>query len=260
MADNRPIGLFDSGVGGLSVLCEIKKVLPRESFIYLADQKNVPYGTKSKKVLNNLTLRITKFLLKFDIKMLVVACNTASCYSVDFLRNNFNLPIVGVVPAVKPAVKLSKKGKITIMSTSATAKSTYLKNLIAKFSSAKNVLSLGCDGLEDSVENLNYKKINSLLDEYVKRANSFESDVIILGCTHFPFLKNDIQKRAIKGTKIIDSGKAIASRVKFLLKQNNMIAAKKTKDLFFTTLNRKKFSNVASTLLKYKVLAQKASI
>src|SRR4030042_4739824 len=111
MADNRPIGLFDSGVGGLSVLLEIKKILPNESFVFLADQNHNPYGAKSPKELKTLSEKITKFLFKSDIKLLVVACNTATCYAIGHLRSKFKIPIIGVVPAVKPAVKLSKNNK-----------------------------------------------------------------------------------------------------------------------------------------------------
>jgi len=261
MADSRPIGLFDSGVGGLSILQKIKRTLPHESFIFLADQANVPYGDKSKSELNQLTERITKFLLKFDIKMLVVACNTASCYSINYLRSNFKFPIVGVVPAIKPAVNISKNGKISIMATPATAKSAYLKNLIKKHSKKdKKVLSLGCEGLEDSVEKLNYKKINSLLDKYLKIINDAGSDVIILGCTHFPFLKKDIRLRANSKVKIIDSGEAIARRVRYLLKESASFGISNQKDKFFTTASPRKFSAVASTLLQYKITSSKAII
>ncbi len=260
MADNRPIGLFDSGVGGLSVLKEIKALLPTETFIFLADQAHVPYGTKARKELNNLAERITLFLLKFDIKILVIACNTASCYSIGYIRKKFNLPIIGVVPAIKPATQISKKGKITIMSTPATAKSSYLKKLVREFAQNKEVLRLGCKGLEDSVETLNYKNINSLLDKYTNKIRRFNSDVIILGCTHFPFLKNDIKNRLGSNVKVIDSGYAIAKRVKFLLKENSLSASRKGKDFYFTTLNPKKFSQVASTLLQYKISSKKAYI
>lgn len=260
MVDNRPIGIFDSGVGGLSILKEIKRLLPEESFVFLADQTHVPYGGKTKKELNNLCERITKFLLKFHIKMLVVACNTASCYSIEYLRKKFSFPIVGTVPAIKPAVEISKEGKIAIMSTPATAKSSYLKNLVNKYALNKRVLILGCNGLEEAVEILDYKKINNLLDKYVPEIKEFKSDVIILGCTHFPFLKNDIKNRVGQDAKIIDSGRAIAKRVKFLLKENNSFAKEKSKELYFTTLKPKKFSQVASTLLKYRISSKKAYI
>lgn len=258
MATNRPIGLFDSGVGGLSILQEIKKALPNESFVFIADQLNVPYGAKSKRELNKLTENITKFLLKFDIKMLVVACNTASCYSIDHLRRKFKIPIVGVVPAIKPAAKLTKNGFISVMSTPATAKSSYLKNLIKEYAPRNKVLKLECEGLEDAVEVLNYKKIEKLLDRYVAKAMEFNCDVIILGCTHYPFLKKEIAKRTGSKVKIVDSGRGVAKRVADLLDSKS--AKFGSKDLFFTTGTPKKFSEVASFLLKYKVTSEKAVI
>ena len=151
MADNNPIGIFDSGVGGLSVLAEIKKVLPTENFIFLADQSHVPYGAKTKRQLENLSERITNFLLTHHIKLLVIACNTATCHALDYLRSKYKVPIIGVVPAIKPAVAKSKKNKVVIMSTPATAKSAYLSDLIADFARHAHVLKLGCRGLEESV-------------------------------------------------------------------------------------------------------------
>ena len=121
MASNQPIGIFDSGVGGLSILKEVKETLPLESFIFLADQDHVPYGVKTKEELEDLSERITKFLLNYHIKLLVVACNTATCYVLDFLRLNFDISIIGVVPAVKPASEITVNGKIAVMSTPATA-------------------------------------------------------------------------------------------------------------------------------------------
>lgn len=260
MADSNPIGLFDSGVGGLSILQEIRKILPQENYVFLADQANVPYGEKTKKELNKLSERIANFLKTFDTKLLVVACNTASCYSIGYLRAKFTIPIVGVVPAVKTAVAITKNGKIAVMSTPATAKSTYLKNLVNQFAPESDVLRLGCEGLEESVEVLNRPSISTLLDKYTNNLKDFGSDVIILGCTHYPFLKKDIKKRLSSKTKIIDSGHAIAKRVKHLLKTNKSLSKQKIKDLYFTTADAKKFSNVASSLLKYKVIAKQAVI
>lgn len=258
--DNRPIGLFDSGVGGLSILSDLKKNLPQESFIFLADQINVPYGQKTKKELQKLTTAITDFLLKFNIKMLVVACNTASCYAIASLRSKFNVPIVGVVPAIKPATSITKSGKIAIMSTAATAKSPYLDKLVKQCASSFKVLKLGCPGLEEAVEVLNNAKMSELLDKYVAKIKDFDADVIILGCTHFPWLKDQIENRVGSKVSIIDSGSAVARRVNFVLKKKNIYSSIKSKDLFFTTGNPVRFSKVASALLKYKVNSQNAII
>lgn len=256
----RPIGLFDSGVGGLSVLLEIAKTLPNENFIFLADQLNNPYGAKTKRELEDLSEQITYFLMRQKIKALVVACNTATCYAIDYLRLNFDIPIVGVVPAVKPAAKISKSGKIAIMSTPATAKSLYLNSLVAQFAPNKKCLKLGCEGLEDAVETLDTNAIEKLLDKYCAQIKKFGADTIVLGCTHFPFLKADIKKRLGPKVKIVDSGQAIAKRVKYLLTKKGELAQKKGQDLFFTTGDPKEFSRVASVLLGTNIISKKVEI
>ncbi|MBI2012533.1 glutamate racemase [Candidatus Curtissbacteria bacterium] len=260
MSNNQPIGIFDSGVGGLSVLVEIKARLPYESSVFLADQAHNPYGQKSKRELKNLSVRITRFLLKRDIKALVIACNTATCYALDYLRSRFKIPIIGVVPAVKPAVTLTKNGKIAIMSTPATAKSRYLDSLVLDFADHLDVLKLGCDGLEESIEYLKRDNIEKLLDKYAKRIRNFGADTVVLGCTHFPFFKVDIKKRLNPKVKMIDSGAAIAKRVEFILRKEKMQATKQARDLYFTTADPKKFSEVATKLLNYKVVGMPARI
>jgi len=260
MADNSPIGIFDSGVGGLSVLAEIKKVLPSENFVFLADQSHFPYGAKTKRQLENLSERITNFLVNYYIKLLIIACNTATCHALDYLRSKFNLPIIGVVPAIKVAAIQSKKARVVIMSTPATVKSAYLSSLITDFAPQTHVLKLGCKGLEESVEVLNKKQYCQLLDIFIKKIKNFEADVIVLGCTHFPFLKDEIKKRIGSKVKIIDSGRAIAKRTKFILQKMNFLCQAKSADLYFTTASPDKFSKVASTLLGQKISAQKAII
>lgn len=260
MADNRPIGLFDSGVGGLSILVEIKKKLPRESFVFFADQLNNPYGEKTKKELELLASKITDFLIEKKIKLLVVACNTASCYTLDYLRARYSLPIVGVVPAIKPAVHLSKSSRIAIISTRATAKSKYLTDLIKEHAQGSLVLRLGCEGLGEAVEKLDKKKIKNLIDKYSRQVKKFDADVIVLGCTHYPFLKEKISEKFARGIKIIDSGVGIASRVKEMLVANNTRASKKSIDTYYTTSQPKDFSRVSTTLLKFKIEAQAAKI
>ena len=257
---NNPIGLFDSGVGGLSVFQEVKKVLPDREYIFLADQAHVPYGKKTQIELQNLSARIVKFLLHKNIGVLVVACNTATCYALDYLRQMFKIPIVGVVPALKPAAKITKNNKIAVMSTPATAKSTYLKDLAKKFAQNKEVMLLGCKGLEDAVETLDQKTIKTLLDKYTKEICDFDADTIVLGCTHYPFLKAEIKMRIGSKIQILDSGKAIAKRTKQLLKSTEDNTKSRANETFFTTGNPQEFSQVASKLLKYKISAQFAQI
>ncbi len=258
MQRKKPIGIFDSGVGGLSVLIEIKKLLPKENLVFLADQKNVPYGLKTQKQLEKITENITRFLLGHDIKMLVIACNTATCYSLSHLRKTFSIPIIGVVPAIKPAAKKTQKGKIAVMSTPATAKSSYLKKLVKDHAPTSKVLRIGCHGLEDHVEELNYQAIRKTLPKFAKRIENFGADVLVLGCTHYPLIKDEIKKNLNPKIKVIDSGKAVAQRVKFILNQNKISSKEKMYEIYYTTSDTAKFSKVASTLLDTEIKAQKA--
>lgn len=260
MQSKKPIGIFDSGVGGLSILKEIKKNLPNENLIFLADQKNVPYGLKNQKELEKITEKITQFLMKYDIKMLVIACNTATCYALSHLRKKFNMPIIGVVPAIKPAAQKSKKSKIAVMSTPATANSAYLKNLIKEHATNTQVLRLGCEGLEDSIEELNYQRINASLPDYASKIKGFGADVLVLGCTHYPLIKDNIKKSLGHGISVIDSSQAVATRVEYILNQNKMLSSEKLSEAYYTTADILKFSEVASILLNCDVKAQKAVI
>ena len=153
----------------MSILKELQNRLSDESFLFFADQKNVPYGGKSKEELVTLTSKIMEFLTARKIKMVVIACNTATCYALEELRNNFPLPIVGVVPAIKPAVEQTKVGKIALISTPATAQSQYVTDLINKYANNVEVLRIGCAGLEDVVETgkLHGPKTSELLNKYV---------------------------------------------------------------------------------------------
>lgn len=255
-----PIAFFDSGVGQLSVLSETKKLLPKENFIIFADQANNPYGEKSKAEIQSFTEKATKFLIsKYRIKMMVLACNTASVLALDHLRTKFKIPIVGVVPAVKPAFQISKKNRIVVMSTPATAKSKYLSALIKTYGKNFKTLKLGCQGLEEAIENLNFKKQDKLLNKFAREIKNFGADVVVLGCTHYPLIKNKIQKELGKNIKIIDSGKSIAARVEEVLGKNNLLSRKKNKDIYYTSANPNTFAKVAGFFLRKPITALKAN-
>ncbi|OGM98144.1 MAG: glutamate racemase [Candidatus Yanofskybacteria bacterium RIFCSPHIGHO2_01_FULL_41_21] len=261
--NNLLIGVFDSGVGGLSILKELQNRLSDESFLFFADQKNVPYGGKSKEELVTLTSKIMEFLTARKIKMVVIACNTATCYALEELRNNFPLPIVGVVPAIKPAVEQTKVGKIALISTPATAQSQYVTDLINKYANNVEVLRIGCAGLEDVVETgkLHGPKTSELLNKYVAPLKKEGIDQLVLGCTHYPFLKEEIVSILGPTVTLVDSGRAVANRVEHLLDENNLrnTSGKQT-NRFFTNKDADDFSRVASELLGYKVEAQYASV
>ena len=261
--NNQSIGVFDSGVGGLSILRELESRLPGEQYIYFADQQNVPYGEKTKNELIVLTSRIMEFFMTQKIKLAVVACNTATCYAIEELRNTFSIPIVGVVPAIKTAAEQTKTGKIALIATPATAQSPYVTELIKKYANNIKVLRIGCAGLEDSVETgqLHGPKTSKLLNTYILPLKREGIDRLVLGCTHYPFLKEEIAVILGPTITIIDSGKAVAERVQFLLDKNNLRnSTGNTPNQFFTNKDANSLSRVASELLHYSVVAKYTSV
>ncbi len=257
----RPIGIFDSGIGGLSVFREIRKLLPKENYIFIADQKNVPYGEKSKYQLCKISDRVVRYFIKRNVKMVVVACNTASCYTIDFLRKKYpSLPLVGTVPAIKTAGELSRRKSIAVLSTPATARSSYIKDLIRKYAGGVIVANIGCPNLENLVEQgmINSPQVKILLKKYLKKALIHEPDYIVLGCTHYPFLKSAIQR--LSKVKTADSGLAIAKRVKNLLSISKIRNNRKSSVIYLTTGDPEFFSKTASQLLRSKIIAEKLEI
>lgn len=261
--NTQPIGVFDSGVGGLSVLREIKKLLPRENYIFVADQKNVPYGGKTESQLCRITSRIVKYLIGRRVKMIVVACNTATCYALEFLRKKYpSVTFIGTVPAIKPAAQLSRRKNIAVLSTPATAKSPYLKDLIRQNAIGVKVVNIGCPNLENLLEDdkIDSPEVEILVKKYLQKATRSKPDYIVLGCTHYPFLKTIIRRLSPFELKIIDSGRAIAKRTKNILSASNSENGREASTVYFTTGDPEKFSRVASRLLRAKIVAQKLDI
>jgi glutamate racemase len=250
--DNRPIGIFDSGVGGLSVLSEVKKLLPKENFIFVADQKNVPYGGKSRKQLQSYTDKILTFLVEQDVKLVIVACNTATVYAIDFLREKYKIPIIGTVPVIKTIANITKTKNTAVFSTPATANSPYLRNLISKFASDVTVYVVGGTGLEELIEagDLQNKKIDKVLHDSLEPLLEKSVDAIALGCTHYPFLRNQIENIVGEKVKVVDSGGAVARRTKFILEHNKILGDKKEEDFFYTTGDKNTFNKAIKSLLK----------
>ncbi|MCL4354236.1 glutamate racemase [Patescibacteria group bacterium] len=250
--DNRPIGIFDSGVGGLSVLRELKKLLPSENFIFIADQANVPYGGKTKEQLIGFSDKIVNFLVnEKKVKAIVIACNTSTVYSIDFLRLKYKIPIIGTVPVVKTIARLTKSGKTAVFSTPATAKSSYLTQLINKFAGGVTVYKIGGTGLEDLVEegNLKNPKIKKILLESLIPLKQKGVDALALGCTHYPFLRDQIEAIVGKDVAIVDSGGAVARRTKEILSRENLLGNLAADDCFYTTGNKAKFTKALKNLL-----------
>ena len=256
----RPIGVFDSGVGGLSILIELHRLLPKENFVFFADQINVPYGEKGKKELVGFMYKVVNYLIdKHDIKMFVIACNTATCYTIKELRGKYKFPIVGTEPAIKPASLSTKTGAIAVISTPATSRSKTVKRLIKEFCGGVKVLNIGCKNLENAVEkgSVDNKEVKRLLSRYLMSVKNSKVDQLVLGCTHYPFLKSTIRKMLGPRVKLVDSGKAIAKRTQYLLRKDKILNSKRGETSYFTTSNAKKFEKVATKLLKKRIVAKK---
>lgn len=222
---NRPIGIFDSGVGGLSVFKEIIKLLPYENVIYYADNANCPYGKKSEAEIIALVDNIVKFLIEKKTKIIVVACNTATAAAIEYLRKEYySINFVGMEPAVKPAAINSKTGKIGILATQGTLEGKLFKETTKKFASDKDVIIRVGDGLVELVESgkSDSDEALNLLNQYLTPMIDLGIDQLVLGCTHYPFLINNIKKIAGNSINIIDPAMPVAKRLKDLLDENNL--------------------------------------
>ena len=222
---SNPIGVYDSGVGGITVWREIIKLLPNEDLIYYADNKNCPYGLKSEQEISDLSENVVKFLLGQNCKMIVVACNTATAAAVEYLRDKYDVKFVGMEPAVKPAALNSKTGKIGVLATKGTFRGRLFNETTQKYAQNKDVNIQVGFGLVDAVEN---GKIHSdetiiLLKKYIEPMLENEVDQIVLGCTHYPFLLDEIKKIVGERAEIIDPSGAVAKQLQNLLKLDNLL-------------------------------------
>ena len=255
--DPRPIGFLDSGVGGLTIWRAVRKLLPRERLVFLADGGHVPYGEKTTAEVQDLTTRVVRRLLEHDVKMVVVACNTATVHAIDHLRAAFpELPFVGVVPVVKTLARRTHSGTIAVLSTPATARSPYLAGLIDEFAPGMRVINVGCDGLEDMIEagEVRTGRTTALLERHLAPVRSSDADVVGLGCTHYPFLRGRIKRILGSGVRVYDPSRPVARRVRQLLAQGDAFADQRTPSYsYYTTGDPAVFKRVATTLLRTPV-------
>lgn len=255
--DNRPIGIFDSGVGGLSIWRAIRRLLPQESLIFLADSLHVPYGEKDTGELHDLTARITRFLLDRDSKLIVVACNTATVHAIAHLRGTFPaVPFAGVVPVVKTLSRRTRTGTIAVLSTPATSRSQYLAGLIQQFAPDKEVINIGCDGLENMIEagEVRTRQTVALLERHLEPVRQSRADVVGLGCTHYPFLRYRIKNILGRDVRVYDPSRPVARRVRQVLAERDALATTAHPTYrFCTTGSPDVFRSVASKLLRFPV-------
>lgn len=220
----NPIGIFDSGVGGLSVWHEIIKLLPNEHTIYLADNKNCPYGDKPASQIIKLSICNADFLISKGCKVIVVACNTATAAAVDILRDKYSIPIVGIEPAIKPAALKTQTGKVGVLATRGTFNGRLFIETSNKYACDIEKINQIGSGLVELVENneLDTENAIKLLKTYIDPMVSSGVDKIVLGCTHYPFLIPAIYKILPQGIEIINPAPAVAARVKYILGQQNL--------------------------------------
>jgi glutamate racemase len=249
MINNNPIGLFDSGIGGTSIWSAIHTLLPNEDTIYLADSKNAPYGQKSKDEIIHLSFKNTEFLLQLNCKIIVVACNTATTNAIKELRAKYNVPFIGIEPAIKPAALHSQTQKIGILATKGTLNSELFYKNVEKYQDIQIIEQIGF-GLVELIEKgeINSSEMKKLLHAYLEPMIIQNIDYLVLGCSHYPYLIPQIKKILPKHIKIIDSGEAVAKQTKTILQEKVGLrnSQNKSTQIFYSN------TKVLSDILKNK--------
>lgn len=222
---NAPIGVFDSGIGGLSVLRHLRELLPAENLLYVADSGHAPYGKRTPDYVRDRSLAIGDFLRGQGAKALVVACNTATAAAVEALRAQFSWPVIAMEPGIKPAVAASKRRLVGVLATAGTLESARFYALVNRFAGDVEIVTQPCPGLVEVVERgeQGSDEARALVDRYLTPLLARGVDVIVLGCTHYPFLRALIEERAGLGVEIVDTGPAVAREVKRRLQGENLL-------------------------------------
>jgi len=236
MINNNPIGLFDSGIGGTSIWSEIHCLLPNESTVYLADSKNAPYGQKSKDEIIALSIKNTEYLLNHNCKLIVVACNTATTNAIKELRAKYDVPFIGIEPALKPAVNNSKTQVIGILATKGTLNSELFNKAIELYQDTQIIEQIG-HGLVQLIENgaIHSQEMSELLKLYLNPMIEANIDYLVLGCSHYPYLIPQIREILPAHIKIIDSGEAVAKQTRNVLINKTGLGNSKEKYTKFYT-------------------------
>jgi glutamate racemase len=218
--NTKPIGVFDSGVGGLSVLRAIRELIPAENIVYFGDQGHVPYGPRRMEEIQKFSEGITRFLLEKNSKMIVVACNTASAAALKFLREKFpNVQFVGMEPAVKPAAETTQTGKVGVLATPATFQGALYASVVERFGAGVELFQNTCTGLVQQIEKgeLDSPATRSILENALLPMLEKNIDTVVLGCTHYPFVIPLIERIVGKNVRVIDPAPSVAKQAKRLL-------------------------------------------
>jgi len=253
----KPIGVFDSGVGGLTVARELFRQLPSEDIIYFGDTARVPYGIRSKETVIRFSIEDTLFLLKHDIKLICVACNTVSSVALPVIKNHFKVPMVGVInPGAREAVYATRNKRIGVIGTRGTIKSRAYENEIMQLDSGVSVYAAACPLFVPFVEEgwLKGKVVEEVARKYLLPLKDAKVDTVILGCTHYPLLKAVIRKIMGERVTLVDSAKQVAIEVKKILAGEELLSGSgKGKHRFYVSDNPEWFSGLAGKFLGYPI-------
>jgi len=259
---SNALGIFDSGVGGLTVVKSLMKHLPHEKIYYLADTQNLPYGNKQASEIEEFCIRNIDFLISQPLKALVIACNTASAHAYETLKKRFNIPIFDVIsPSVEAAIRITKNKKIAVLATESTIESGLYERLIKNRLAESEVFSVACPLLVSIVEEnmLSHKLVKILVSQYLKSIKSSGVDTVILGCTHYPLLEEVIRQELGEEVELIDSGECCVKDIKKYLEKNKLLTSSKTskENLYYVTGCPESFDVKSSAFLNQKITSQK---
>ncbi len=239
--NNCPIGMFDSGVGGTSIWKEVRKLLPNEDTIFLADSKNAPYGEKSEAEIRSLSVKNTELLLGWQCKLIIVACNTATTNVIDYLRKTYDVPFIGIEPAIKPAALKSTSKTVGILATQGTLSSSLFHSTAENYAAGIQIIEQEGTGLVPLIElgKVDSEETRTLLKRYLTPMIAANIDYLVLGCTHYPYLVPVLKSLLPQQVKIIDSGAAVARQTKAVLEKNHVLKedGKKGNSVFYTNAN-----------------------
>lgn len=224
---SKPIGIFDSGVGGLTVMHQLMQILPKEQFIYFGDTARIPYGNKSSETIIQYSLENTLWLIKKEIKLLIIACNTASAHALAKMKEIFPIPILGVIEAgAEKAVEVSPHQQIAVLGTKGTIQSGAYQTAILKRSPQATILPIACPLFVPLVEEqwFHHRSTRLIVEEYLKPIKKNKIDTVLLGCTHYPLLRTLIQEELGEDVRIVDSASTCANHVAKELKQQSLLS------------------------------------
>lgn len=258
MSDARPIGIFDSGVGGLTVVGKIGQILPSEDLVYFGDTARVPYGTKSKETVTKFSVENVEFLMEHDVKLVIVACNTASSLSLDFLKRCFRVPVIGVIePGAREAASATRNNRIGVIGTHATVSSGAYEKAVARINPRYSVWTQACPLFVPLVEEgwADRDVTAQVAREYLAPLKAKSVDTLIMGCTHYPILKDVIQ--GIMGRKVIlvDSAREVAKEARDILDAGGLLngAKHKGEHRFFVSDEPNRFVKIGEKFLKRRI-------